>query len=206
MILVLAAAVAPLQGLWWLFAARPGSARIALTAISAVTPTAPLQLARAQIALELMRDYRCALLNKTSNEVDYLTPALACATDRLKPGTGLWPASCDRKTRTLPIKRASCTKDDMKPRARTCTLRVVSGAAGRLLRLSPRSRRAATSSISAASRSSTCSAQAAARCGASRSAAACAVERRARGGVAVLRTDPDRAAHGPAQSVVAFGR
>lgn len=57
-------------------------------------------LAEARIALDLMRDNRCALPKTTPSYIWYISAALTCSTDRLKAGAGQSPTSCDRSTWT----------------------------------------------------------------------------------------------------------
>jgi hypothetical protein len=53
-------------------------------------------LATAQVALDLMRDNRCALPKQAPAAAWYLNAALTCATDRMKASGTAPPESCDR--------------------------------------------------------------------------------------------------------------
>ena len=53
-------------------------------------------LTQAHIALDLMRDYHCPLPKDAPDSAYYLSPALTCATDRLKARGSDSPESCDR--------------------------------------------------------------------------------------------------------------
>lgn len=53
-------------------------------------------LTEARFALDLMRDNHCPLPKKTPSYIWYISPAMECATDRLKGQAA--PPSCDHGT------------------------------------------------------------------------------------------------------------
>jgi len=53
-------------------------------------------LSEAKMALDLMRDHRCAMPKTVPNSALYSLEAMTCASDRMKIGAGANPPSCDR--------------------------------------------------------------------------------------------------------------
>lgn len=54
-------------------------------------------LAKAQIAMDLMRDNRCPMPKSAPSIGPYVNQALSCATDRMKASASVSPESCKRE-------------------------------------------------------------------------------------------------------------